>query len=757
MLPEKAVTKWVERPRRVPGSRHDARSASSRPVAATIVTPGGALRRPTATTTAASRPTPAAMSKVGVHPAACSPATSGNAATIWPACPSSPVSWVTSGARPAGNQAGISRSTLMNVIASPAPTSTRAASPSDRLLAVAISSWPPDMNTAPTTIMRREPTRSSTTPTGTCIPAYTASWTTPSRESTPALMPKRCWASRPATPSEARWKTATVYAKTPSPHITQARRATVSTTRHNTLCCRGHPRAAPHEPSPAYVDRASPQHRFATSYQAAGRRPPAGGSEPAAADRFHPGLEPAGGAEPQQDVRHVTAIGPVGDAELPRRRLVLDAAAHQHENRPVELRGGGRGGGEGLLERLRADPERLEQHHEVRGDRRLPDDQRGRAGPERIDGQERHRAVVDHQAVRQRVRDPNVRSPLPHHVHVVAHGVVRELLPGVDEPQRHPAVEHGDVMHRGLVQQLLRDGATGQDTQHLLVAASGQLLQHFEDELPTVDPARLAYGRGPGIAAADQPRQLGPRLQQLPFPAGQLGLLQGQQRIQGDVRIDRGVDPPGRAFGDEGQLDEPFQRLVDVRPGNVELSGQLVEVGVGVGQHRAIDGLRQTVKAEDLQRHRLPLSARVRRDPIRPGEPGQRSTTRVTATPPRPATSRSGPAGRGHARPYPATTHRPGAWAPAGGPAPRHRTPDRDGDSARWNPSRDDSRASARPRQGSRHPLTSPGRCGDAKTGRVTLQLTEPMSGTGHRPPKIGAYARSVTLIARGTARPWMA
>ena len=221
----------------------------------TIVTPGGALRRPTATATAATRPTPAAVTNVGVQPAACRPATSGNAATTCPACPSSPVSWVTRGARRAGNHAGISRSTLMNVIASPAPTSTRAASPSDRLPAAAISSCPPAMSTAPATIMRREPTRSSTTPTGTCIPAYTASWTTPSSDSTPALIPKRCCASRPATPSEARWKTRHRVREDAKSHITQARRATVRTTRRNTLRCIGI-RDPRHRPPYGLFDRA---------------------------------------------------------------------------------------------------------------------------------------------------------------------------------------------------------------------------------------------------------------------------------------------------------------------------------------------------------------------------------------------------------------------------------------------------------------------------------------------------------------------
>lgn len=82
-----------------------------------------------------------------------------------------PVSWVTSGARRAGNQAGTSRSTLMNVSASPAPTRTRASSPSGTVDAVASSTWPPAISRPPATISRRDPTRSSSTPTGICMAA----------------------------------------------------------------------------------------------------------------------------------------------------------------------------------------------------------------------------------------------------------------------------------------------------------------------------------------------------------------------------------------------------------------------------------------------------------------------------------------------------------------------------------------------------------------------------------------------------------
>ena len=52
------------------------------------------------------------------------------AATRAPAWPRVPVTWVTKGIRRGGNQLLTSRSTQMNVIASPMPTNTRASSAS---------------------------------------------------------------------------------------------------------------------------------------------------------------------------------------------------------------------------------------------------------------------------------------------------------------------------------------------------------------------------------------------------------------------------------------------------------------------------------------------------------------------------------------------------------------------------------------------------------------------------------------------------
>ena len=79
-----------------------------------------------------------------------------------------PVSWVTSGTVRPGNHSPMTRSTLMNVIASPAPTSTRAAIAVGTSVASASTSWPAAIVIAPPRIIRREPNRSRATPTGTC-------------------------------------------------------------------------------------------------------------------------------------------------------------------------------------------------------------------------------------------------------------------------------------------------------------------------------------------------------------------------------------------------------------------------------------------------------------------------------------------------------------------------------------------------------------------------------------------------------------
>ena len=81
------------------------------------------------------------------------------------------MSWVIRGTRRAGNHAPTSRSTEMNVSASPAPTSTRARYATGSLVVNASSSCPTAMTIAPAAINRRLPNRSSSNPTGTCSAA----------------------------------------------------------------------------------------------------------------------------------------------------------------------------------------------------------------------------------------------------------------------------------------------------------------------------------------------------------------------------------------------------------------------------------------------------------------------------------------------------------------------------------------------------------------------------------------------------------
>ena len=78
---------------------------------------------------------------------------------------------VTSGLRIGGNHDAISRSTLMNTIASPMPTNTRAVSAPPYVPVQAKPSWAAVMNTAPAISSRCGPKRSSSTPTGICIAA----------------------------------------------------------------------------------------------------------------------------------------------------------------------------------------------------------------------------------------------------------------------------------------------------------------------------------------------------------------------------------------------------------------------------------------------------------------------------------------------------------------------------------------------------------------------------------------------------------
>ncbi len=130
------------------------------------------------------------------------------AATRAPHWPSSAVQAVSTGLRIGGNHDAISRSTLMNTIASPMPTKIRAATAPAYAVVTAKPSWATVISTAPVNSSRCGPYRSISTPTGICMPAYTSSCSTVNVDSCDAEISNRSVAASPATPSDDRWKIA---------------------------------------------------------------------------------------------------------------------------------------------------------------------------------------------------------------------------------------------------------------------------------------------------------------------------------------------------------------------------------------------------------------------------------------------------------------------------------------------------------------------------------------------------------------------
>src|SRR5690606_22140832 len=107
--------------------------------------------------------------------------------------------------------------------ASPAPMSTRATYAGPSSSTRPSRSCPIAISVAPLAISTRDPSRSSSKPTGTCSPAYTATCTTTNVDSTVAFTPNRSAASTPATPNDPRCSTATAYAATATPQTRTAR------------------------------------------------------------------------------------------------------------------------------------------------------------------------------------------------------------------------------------------------------------------------------------------------------------------------------------------------------------------------------------------------------------------------------------------------------------------------------------------------------------------------------------------------------
>lgn len=82
-----------------------------------------------------------------------------------------PENWLITGTWRAGNHDGTRRRMLTKVTASPAPTSTRPAIPTQSVGATASTAWPSAPSTAPPAITRRGPIRSTSTPAGICSAA----------------------------------------------------------------------------------------------------------------------------------------------------------------------------------------------------------------------------------------------------------------------------------------------------------------------------------------------------------------------------------------------------------------------------------------------------------------------------------------------------------------------------------------------------------------------------------------------------------
>ena len=152
----------AQNPRRVPGSAHASRTPRLAVAnAARRGTRGGRgsgeSRSRARASTAVATLTAAADRNDGVHPQAASTAANPTAETTKPNWLSGPVAVVTFALRCGGNQAGTSRITLMNVSASPTPSTARAAYANGSAAAIANIAWAPAMTSDPTTISRFDP------------------------------------------------------------------------------------------------------------------------------------------------------------------------------------------------------------------------------------------------------------------------------------------------------------------------------------------------------------------------------------------------------------------------------------------------------------------------------------------------------------------------------------------------------------------------------------------------------------------------
>src|SRR3954447_6932950 len=148
-------------PSRVPGSCHASRR--SRPTVRTSLTdradgtPGGTSRTTRTVSSPSSTPTEALATNVVVQPYDASDRDNGIAATSAPHWPIIAVNAVSNGLRDDGNQEAMIRSTLMNTMASPMPTKTRATSAPAYVPVKAKPSCAAVMKTVPATSSRWGP------------------------------------------------------------------------------------------------------------------------------------------------------------------------------------------------------------------------------------------------------------------------------------------------------------------------------------------------------------------------------------------------------------------------------------------------------------------------------------------------------------------------------------------------------------------------------------------------------------------------
>ena len=152
----------AQNPSRVPGSAHASRTlrvavASAARSGTRGGRPCGESRRRASASTAVTMLTAPVERNDGVHPHAARTAANPTAETTNPSWLIGPVVVVIFALRCGGNQAGTSRITLMNVSASPMPSTTRAAYASGSDAANANIAWAPAMTSEPTTTSRFDP------------------------------------------------------------------------------------------------------------------------------------------------------------------------------------------------------------------------------------------------------------------------------------------------------------------------------------------------------------------------------------------------------------------------------------------------------------------------------------------------------------------------------------------------------------------------------------------------------------------------